>query len=296
MHALAHRNVLAFHAWYETSNHLWLVLEYAAGGDVRALLAADGCCYGGSGGGSGSNLSSSPSSSSPPRLALPESSAHDLGAGVAKGLLALHAAGGLHCDLKPSNVLLDEGGSPKLAGFGLSKRPGSSSSSDKSRKESSPPPPASFVGSPAYLAPELFLGGKASIASDLYSLGCFLFELMTGAPPFVLESVAAAAAEEEEEEEERKRRGGLGGHGDGDEGHYSMSLAALVERILSPSLPAPPLPASVASAAAADLVSRLLSKDPGSRPSWEEVAAHPWWKRPLARPAADGAEEEGGAC
>ena len=38
MHALAHRNVLAFHAWYETSNHLWLVLEYAAGGDMHALI------------------------------------------------------------------------------------------------------------------------------------------------------------------------------------------------------------------------------------------------------------------
>ena len=170
MHALSHRNVLTFHAWYETSNHLWLVLEYAAGGDVRALLAADGC-YGSGGGGGSSNLSSSPSSSSmPPRLALPESSAHDLGAGVAKGLLALHAAGGLHCDLKPSNVLLDEGGYPKLAGFGLSRRPGSSSS-DKSSSSASKrggPSPPSLVGSPAYLAPELLLGAEASVRSDLY--------------------------------------------------------------------------------------------------------------------------------
>ena len=58
MHALAHPNVVAFHAWYETSNHLWLVLEYAAGGSVAALVAADG--------------------------ALPEASAADVGAGAVR--------------------------------------------------------------------------------------------------------------------------------------------------------------------------------------------------------------------
>ena len=67
MHALTHPNVVTFHAWYETSNHLWLILEYAAGGSLAALVAADG--------------------------ALPESAACDLGAGVAAGLAALHTAG-----------------------------------------------------------------------------------------------------------------------------------------------------------------------------------------------------------
>ena len=62
MHALAHPSVLAFHAWYETANHLWLVLEYCVGGDLLGLLAADG--------------------------ALPEGSVHDLGAGLAAGLAA----------------------------------------------------------------------------------------------------------------------------------------------------------------------------------------------------------------
>ena len=131
MHALAHPNVVAFHAWYETSNHLWLVLEYAAGGSVAALVAADG--------------------------ALPEASAADVGAGAAAGLAALHAAGALHCDFKPAHILLDEVGVAKVAGLGLATRPGRSGRRD----EGAPPPSLARprTGSPAYMAPELFLPG-----------------------------------------------------------------------------------------------------------------------------------------
>ncbi len=81
---------------YETSNHLWLILEYCVGGDLMSLLRQDS--------------------------ALPESSIHDFGRDMAGALQYLHASSIIYCDLKPSNVLLDENGRLKLGGFGLSRR------------------------------------------------------------------------------------------------------------------------------------------------------------------------------
>ena len=96
MHALDHANVLKFYAWYETTNHLWLILEYCVGGDLMSLLRQD--------------------------VRLPESSVHDFGRDMVVALQYLHASSVVYCDIKPSNVLLDENGRLKLGGFGLSRR------------------------------------------------------------------------------------------------------------------------------------------------------------------------------
>ena len=88
LQSLKHPNVMAFYSWYETTNHLWLVLEFCVGGDLLTLLRQD--------------------------KKLPETSIHDIGRDLLSALHALHSNGIVHCDLKPSNVLLDENGRVKL--------------------------------------------------------------------------------------------------------------------------------------------------------------------------------------
>ena len=81
---------------YETTNHLWLILEYCVGGDLMSLLRQD--------------------------VRLPEASVHDMARDLLVALQHLHAHAIIYCDVKPSNVLLDENGRLKLGGFGLSRR------------------------------------------------------------------------------------------------------------------------------------------------------------------------------
>ena len=100
-----------------------------------------------------------------------------IGAQVAAALAALHAVGVIHCDVKHDNVLvLDEplGAWPrvKVIDFGVS------------RLVDDPPlPNASIAGTPWCMAPEQW-SGTPELASDVYALGCLLYDLTTGAPPF----------------------------------------------------------------------------------------------------------------
>jgi serine/threonine protein kinase len=100
--------------------------------------------------------------------------AFDLAAQLGKGLDALHAEGILHRDVKPSNVLLDGEGTAALADFGLAR------AADSTRLTAD----GQILGTPHYLAPELIEGREATRQSDVYSLGCVLYECLTGAPPF----------------------------------------------------------------------------------------------------------------
>lgn len=154
LHSLDHPNVLKFNSWYETTAHLWLVLEYCVGGDLMTLLKQDS--------------------------KLPEDSIHDLARDLVRALQFLHSKGIIYCDLKPSNILLDENGRTKLCDFGLSRR-----LSDISKTPSSQLPQAKR-GTPCYMAPELFQdGGVHSFASDFWALGCVLYECYVGQPPFI---------------------------------------------------------------------------------------------------------------
>ncbi|KAJ4797579.1 Serine/threonine-protein kinase [Rhynchospora pubera] len=148
-HSLNHQNILKFYNWYETSAHLWLILEYCVGGDLRTLLDKD--------------------------ERMPESSIHDLALDLVLALQYLHSKGIVYCDLKPSNILMDEYGHMKLCDFGLAQR---LSDTDKIS-------PVSMRGTPYYMAPELFQeDGAHSYASDFWALGCVLYECYAGKPPF----------------------------------------------------------------------------------------------------------------
>jgi eukaryotic-like serine/threonine-protein kinase len=93
-----------------------------------------------------------------------------------------HERGFLHCDLKPSNILLDRDGRPHIADFGLAKR----TSEDSSLSVS-----GAILGTPSYMAPEQASGARKRLswATDVYGLGAILYELLTGAPPFRAETV-----------------------------------------------------------------------------------------------------------
>jgi serine/threonine protein kinase len=93
---------------------------------------------------------------------------------VAKGVGALHTHGLIHRDLKPANILLDEEGCAFVADFGLAKDPQASLITQ----------PGQAVGSLDYMAPEQIRGEDVSPATDVYALGCVMFECLCGDPPF----------------------------------------------------------------------------------------------------------------
>jgi serine/threonine protein kinase len=93
---------------------------------------------------------------------------------VADGLDALHAAGLIHRDVKPGNILLDADGHAYITDFGLM----------KDREASVLTRPGQALGSMDYMAPEQIRGEEVTAQSDVYALGCVVVECLTGKPPF----------------------------------------------------------------------------------------------------------------
>ena len=96
---------------------------------------------------------------------------------LAQALHYAHGKGFIHCDLKPSNVLIDLDGQPQITDFGLARR---------TSEDSSLTATGAILGTPSYMAPEQAAGQRQSIgpATDVYGLGAILYELLTGRPPF----------------------------------------------------------------------------------------------------------------
>ena len=98
---------------------------------------------------------------------------------VADGLTAAHRAGVIHRDFKPGNVMLcGAAGEPRavITDFGLARTYGEGDGLTVR---------GDLLGTPSYMAPEQVTGGEVTAATDIYALGCVLYEVITGAPPFV---------------------------------------------------------------------------------------------------------------
>jgi serine/threonine protein kinase len=94
---------------------------------------------------------------------------------ISAALAAAHRTGLIHRDLKPDNVMVGEGDDVRVLDFGICKHLDSGSH---------PTTPGVAMGSPAYMAPEQLDGTDTGAAQDIYALGCVLFEMLTGRPPF----------------------------------------------------------------------------------------------------------------
>lgn len=112
--------------------------------------------------------------------------------GVLAAVAYSHENDIVHRDIKPGNVMVDEAGSVKVMDFGIA-RALSDSSATMTQTQA-------VVGTAQYLSPEQARGESVDFRSDLYSVGCVLFELLTGRPPFVGDSPVAVAYQHVREE------------------------------------------------------------------------------------------------
>jgi hypothetical protein len=153
--AIDHPNVIPVYAAGEEDGRLYLVMRWVAGTDLHRLLRE--------------------------RERLEPLRAAGIVHQVAGALDAAHAAGLVHRDVKPANVLLS-GEHAYLADFGLTRMAGSDTHLTTGGQ---------FLGTVDYMAPEQFRDGAVDARADVYALGCVLYAALTGRPPFPRETVPA---------------------------------------------------------------------------------------------------------
>ncbi len=197
-----HPHIVTVHDIGEEDGQPFIVSQYMAGGDLEGLLQAS------------------------ENHRLPLDQAMRFAVEVRDALEHAHGRGIIHRDLKPGNIWLTEDGTAKLGDFGLAM------AVDRSRVTVA----GMMLGTVAYMPPEQALGRQADARSDLYSLGCVLYEMVTGRPPFLGDDTVAIISQ-----------------------HINTAPVA-------PSWHNPEVPRSLEA-----LIMRLLAKDPDERP--ESAAA-----------------------
>jgi serine/threonine protein kinase/tetratricopeptide (TPR) repeat protein len=148
--ALNHPNIVGL---YDISSHEgadFLVMEYVAGKTLKELIPPGGLAF---------------------------SEVAGLGSQIALALGAAHAAGIVHRDIKPANILVTTQGQVKVVDFGIASLPRDETVDELTRE-------GQIVGTVSYMSPEQTRGEHVGACSDIFSLGCVLYEIATGRRPF----------------------------------------------------------------------------------------------------------------
>ncbi len=155
---LSHPNIVTVIDRGEHDDRQFIVFEYVDGENLKALVEREG--------------------------PLPEREAIELALQVARALGFAHEQGLVHRDVKPQNVLLNDGGQAKVTDFGIARSLEVSGNLTQS---------GTVMGTSDYIAPEQARGSKVDAQSDVYSLGTVLYELLTGEVPFQGDNFVAVA-------------------------------------------------------------------------------------------------------
>ncbi|MHA4816607.1 WD40 repeat domain-containing serine/threonine protein kinase [Streptomyces aculeolatus] len=200
---LQHPGITVVYDAGEHDGFLFIVMELLHGQDLARLLAGHGG-------------------------ALPVARAVDVARQTAVALEAVHGCGVVHRDLKPGNLFVQPGDRVKICDFGIARPADASTVLTVS---------GAVLGTPRYMSPEQWSGTEVDTRADLYALGCVLYELLTGRPPFTGATVYALMRQ-----------------------HLEQPPPPLRE--LRPGLPGD----------LSDLVLALLAKDPVGRPDAQALA------------------------
>jgi len=146
---LSHPNIVTVYDFGRDGDRQYIVMEYVEGRDLKSVIRAEGH--------------------------LPLARAIDIARQICDGVGAAHRAGVVHCDVKPQNVLITPDGRIKVTDFGIARA--FSAAAPIGYTES-------VWGTPHYFSPEQAAGEPPTPASDVYSIGILLFEMLTGRLPF----------------------------------------------------------------------------------------------------------------
>src|ERR671918_2531314 len=156
--SLNHPHIIVVYDWGRSANGTYcMAMEYASGGTLKDRIRKDG--------------------------PLPPQKAVEVASQIAQALGFAHERGVIHRDVKPHNVLLSEAGKAKVADFGIA-RAATATTTSRSNL---------ILGTAGYMSPEQAKGGRVGPASDLYSLGVVLYEMLTGELPYEAEDPLALA-------------------------------------------------------------------------------------------------------
>jgi hypothetical protein len=153
--SLSHPHIVPVFDWGETRDGTcYIVMEYLPGGTLKRRIQNEG--------------------------ALPARTAAAVALQIAEALQAAHEQGMIHRDIKPHNILITDSGHVQVADFGIARAAETTTSSDH----------GDILGTAHYISPEQAMGEHVGPASDLYSLGVVLYEMLTGELPFDVESLS----------------------------------------------------------------------------------------------------------
>ena len=155
---LSHPNIVTIYDFAHEGDQLYIIMEYVEGTDLKTLIRRRN------------------------RFGIQESV--DTLIEICAGIGYAHRAGLIHCDLKPQNILITTDGRVKITDFGIARALASVNPEEQSKI---------VWGSPIYFSPEQARGSAPSPASDVYSLGIILYEMLTGVPVFDAKDTTALA-------------------------------------------------------------------------------------------------------